>query len=297
MKKIVICRWIPASWKSTWALNEVENSGAIRFNKDDLRKEEWIFPAWYFYSKENEEIIYNEERDRVLQAIIKGSPYIIIDNTHLWKNNKHISFYRELAKSNWYEFIIKDFYCSREEAIKRDKLRWENQVWVDVIDRLIKIQWNWWYPLNPTFRDEELDIKKEQAFIVDIDWTLAFMDEKRLPFEFDKVDWDRCNIFLRDLLLTLSLAGNKILIVSWRWKECINETKKWIEDKHIKCDLLYMRELDDTRSDDIIKWEIYENDIEPYYSIQWVFDDRQKVVDMWRLKYKLPTYQVWYWNF
>lgn len=58
-------------------------------------------------------------------------------------------------------------------------------------------------------------------------------------------------------------------------KECVNETKKWLEDKHIKCDWLYMRELEDVRPDDIVKWEIYENDIEPYYSIQWVFDDRQ----------------------
>lgn len=65
-----------------------------------------------------------------------------------------------------------------EEAIKRDKLR-DEPVGEDVIRKMIKIQGNWWYPLNPDFSwvKEETDLPT--AYIVDIDWTLAFMDEKR----------------------------------------------------------------------------------------------------------------------
>jgi hypothetical protein len=55
-----------------------------------------------------------------------------------------------------------------------------------------------------------------------------------------------------------------------------------------------MRGKDDKRSDDIIKSEIYEEHIKKNYEVIAVFDDRQRVVDMWRLKYNLPTYQCWY---
>lgn len=42
----------------------------------------------------------------------------------------------------------------------------------------------------------------------------------------------------------------------------------------------------------IVKQEMFKK----YYNVIAVFDDRNKVVDMWR-KLKLPTYQVWYGNF
>ena len=52
-----------------------------------------------------------------------------------------------------------------------------------------------------------------------------------------------------------------------------------------------MREEGDYRSDDIIKKEIYDEMILPYYNVIAVFDDRSKVVEMTR-KLGLHTFQV-----
>lgn len=293
MKKIVICRWIPASWKSTWAKQEVLQSNAVRFNKDDIRKEEWLFPAWYFYSKENEEVVMEEERSRVENSMRLWKEYIIVDNTHLWNNNKHIAYYRSLSEYYWYEFIIKDFWCSREEAIKRDNEREPSErVGEEVINKMIKIQGNWGYPHNPTFKEEVWNMP--DCVIVDIDWTLAFMDEKRSPYEFDKVKWDRCNEYLLKLIDRLPYS---IFIVSWRSDSCRKETEEWLRTNWVEYSQLYMRKEWDNRCDTIIKSEIYEEHIKDKYNVFAVFDDRQKVCDMWRLKYHLPCYQVWYWNF
>ena len=294
-RKIVLCRGIPCSGKSTWAKSEVENNWAIRFNKDEIRKEDWLFPAWYFYSKENEEIVIEAERDMVLIAMVAQNPYIIVDNTHLGHNNKHITFYRELAERNRYNFEVKDFYVSREEAIERDKLRdKEEQVWEDVINKMIKMSWNNWYPLNPTFRVQNSNLK--DCIIVDIDWTLAFMDNKRSPYEFDKVMWDKCNIFLLNLLESLKDKYD-IFILSWREETCRKETEEWLDINWVAYNSLFMRKEWDKRCDTIVKWEIYENYIAKHYNVFAVFDDRQKVIQMWRLKYHLPTYEVFYWYF
>lgn len=57
-----------------------------------------------------------------------------------------------------------------------------------------------------------------------------------------------------------------------------------------------MREEGDTRNDSIIKAEIYDNIIEPHFNIIAIFDDRDRVVDMWRQK-GLFTVQVNYGSF
>jgi hypothetical protein len=43
---------------------------------------------------------------------------------------------------------------------------------------------------------------------------------------------------------------------------------------------LQMRKKNDYRPDEVIKEEIYHNNIEPIYNVIAVFDDRQKVCDM-----------------
>lgn len=296
IKKLICLRWIPASWKSTYAKSEVENNWAVRFNKDLIRKEFWDRDISTWLNKKSfETVVYELERDRVESAIKKGNTYIIVDNTHLWDNNKHIEYYRNLAEKYWYQFAVKDFYCSRNEAIKRDSLRPEDErVWAEVIDRMIKIQGNWWYPKNPNFveKDKSLD----DAIIVDIDGTIAFMDDKRSPYEFDKVYRDRANNHLISLVNLLSKT-NTVFIVSWRWEECRSVTEEWLFNSWINYDFLLMRAEWDKRCDTIVKWEIFEEYIQGNYNITAVFDDRQKVVSMWRLKYNLPCYEVWWWYF
>jgi hypothetical protein len=59
---------------------------------------------------------------------------------------------------------------------------------------------------------------------------------------------------------------------------------------------LLMRTEGDHRSDDIVKKEIYEKRIAPQYDVVIVFDDRDKVVKMWR-DLGLLCGQVYYGDF
>ena len=47
---------------------------------------------------------------------------------------------------------------------------------------------------------------------------------------------------------------------------------------------LHMRKAGDNRSDDIIKWELFKEHIEPYYNVLFVLDDRDQMVNLWRDK-------------
>jgi hypothetical protein len=49
-----------------------------------------------------------------------------------------------------------------------------------------------------------------------------------------------------------------------------------------RMDFKYMRKEHDFRSDQAVKKEIYQRDIEPLYEIIFCVDDRQRVVDAWR---------------
>ena len=84
---------------------------------------------------------------------------------------------------------------------------------------------------------------------------------------------------MRDNLIA---SGYDIIIVSGREASCIKETTKWLFDNGIYYNKIYMREEGDKRCDSIVKREIAERHILPAYNVRGVFDDRQRVVDMWR---------------
>lgn len=293
-KKIILCQWIPASWKSTWTK---EQKGFMSISKDQIREN----LHWGVYSKENELEVIEAERNFVRGAMGLWLD-VIVDNTHLLnkftRKNKHIEYYRELAKEYWYELEVKVFHISIEDAIKRDAER-EKPVGEDVIRKMSK------YsvipgdkPQNPTFR--KIDHDKWIAIICDIDWTIAFMNWKRSPYDYSKVGGDDLNDPLQWLLYAIlsNNPGVKLFFLSGRKTECRAETLAWLTSKWfgVSEDELIMRADWDNRCDSIVKRELFEKNIEKDYNVLAVFDDRDRVVDMWR-ELNLPTYQVWYWWF
>lgn len=294
MRKIICTRWIPASGKSTWTegiKKWLQEWTVFTISKDDLRKELWVTHKPKF-DKKKEQTVIDLERIRVEEQVSLWTPFIIVDNTHLTVGNKHIEFYRNLANDNNYYFEVKDFYVPIKEAIERDKKR-ADSVWEDVIRKNLKLHLNWWYPTNPIFKWQSWD---RSCLIVDIDWTLAFMRDQRSPYDYSKVSEDSVNPYLKGLLHIMP-KNLDIFILSWRGGECRKETKKWLDDNWIQYNRLIMRRKWDKRKDSIVKKEMYKKHIEWKYRVLWVFDDRQQVVDMWRLDLWLPTYQCWYGNF
>lgn len=58
--------------------------------------------------------------------------------------------------------------------------------------------------------------------------------------------------------------------------------KEYLKKHHIPYDELYNRDEDDYTPDEVLKTKWYKEYVEPYYDVIAVFDDRNKVVRMWR---------------
>ena len=86
------------------------------------------------------------------------------------------------------------------------------------------------------------------------------------------------------------------MIVSGRRDSCKEVTSRWLSDNNIPFDYLLMRKTGDTRKDSIIKQELYEEHIKDKYFVEFVLDDRDQTVQMWR-EQGLLCLQVYYGNF
>ncbi len=132
---------------------------------------------------------------------------------------------------------------------------------------------------------------KKKAIIVDLDGTLCNVDHRVHYVQQEKKNWklfnqeminDQLNNWCYELIESMRNEKCDILFVTGRGEEYRKETEKWLFDHDVKYDHLYMRELKDSRSDNIIKNEIYENKIASQFQILFVVDDRLSVVKMWR---------------
>lgn len=56
----------------------------------------------------------------------------------------------------------------------------------------------------------------------------------------------------------------------------------WLVKHRLPIDVLLMREGGDQRRDSIVKAEMFDRLIEPFYDVRFVVDDRPQVVDTWR---------------
>lgn len=135
--------------------------------------------------------------------------------------------------------------------------------------------------------------QRPKAVIFDLDGTLSDITH-RLHFIKDKgtEDWKSFNGACYDdkpkewakIVFGLFLKDETfdILIVTGRDESMKYDTISWLQNNDFQYNKLYMRKYGDYRDDAIVKKEIYENEIVNEYDVAMIFDDRDKVVDMWR---------------
>ena len=126
-------------------------------------------------------------------------------------------------------------------------------------------------------------IYKPQAFIFDIDGTLAKMNGRRSPYEWDKVGEDTVNTPVEKVLRTIWGSGYKIIIFTGRDGCCADKTKDWLNKNDIHYDYFDIRPEGNNEKDSIIKERMF-NKIKDKYNIVGVFDDRPSVLKMWKNK-------------
>ncbi len=131
---------------------------------------------------------------------------------------------------------------------------------------------------------------KRKALIIDLDGTLADIRVRLKHLQGKKKDWksfnktletDQIHDWCRELINRFA-SDHDIIIVSGRTEELKQETINWLEKYHVTYHHLFMRHAQDSRPDNEIKLQIYEEHIKNKFNVVFVVDDRQKVVDMWR---------------
>ena len=73
-----------------------------------------------------------------------------------------------------------------------------------------------------------------------------------------------------------------IIVLTGRDGSCKQLTIDWLTDNGIVYDEIYTRAEGDERKDSIIKRELFDNHIRGRYNVEFVLDDRNQVVEMWR---------------
>ena len=128
--------------------------------------------------------------------------------------------------------------------------------------------------------------------IFDLDGTLALVDHRRHYVNKPNPDWDAfyraCvddepNKLIVELSQTLYVMGNYIEIWSGRSDIVRRETCRWLKKHDIRHSKLVMREEGDYTPDDELKEKWMDQFFAGHiYRDLLVFDDRDKVVAMWR---------------
>ena len=265
MLKVIIYKGLPGSGKSTDAkriLAENPNSYK-RINKDDLR----AMLDDGKHSDDSEKFVL-QVRDMLILKALGSKKHVLIDDTNLAE--KHEIRIRELVKGKA-EVIIKDFTnVSIEVCIARD-LKRTNSVSEAVIRKMYK----------QFLEKKEVYVENEnlpKAILVDIDGTLAMMND-RSPFDWSRVGEDTCNGIVKRLVNDYQ---GTVIVMSGRDSVCRQQTMEWLEDNEIDYDFLFMREQGNTEKDSIIKRRLFDENVRGKYFVEYVLDDRNQVVEMWR---------------
>lgn len=289
-RKMIVLVGPPASGKSTWAAEFIkthENTHVI-VNRDSFRDGTGVY--WLKNENNNrlrEGYITKLEHTAIESAIEAGyTP--IIDATNLSEKAK--AYHQELKDKYDLEIEYKEFYVPFNVAVERDAERAKNGghfCGKAVIKRFYQNYYKEQYEKETTKTVNHYrlgtSIGKPHAIMCDIDGTLAWM-QGRNPYDQTKVLSDKCDEELANLISRIRSAGVMVIIMSGRegTEQCRRDTEEWMRNNCIGYDALFMRKAGDYRADEVVKRELFDEFVRDNYNVMCVFDDRNKVVNMWR---------------
>ena len=300
--QILILVGVPGSGKSTFAkyfLRTEENW--MRLCRDDFRTMQFSQSNLSRYEEDR----VTEMIDASIELLLRKRTNVLIDATNCKAEymNHYISKFNHLA-----DISFKVFDMDAATIAQRCEKRY-NETGKFIPEKVQKRYLNDLDELKKTFdfsmrpQLDTLDyklIKQDKsltrAIICDLDGTLALMDGRN-PFDAAHCDEDRLNEPVAEVLKNYSKNGYDILLVSGREDKFREPTLLFLEQYKIPYSQLWMRKSRDSRKDSIVKREIFDALIRDKYFIEFVLDDRNQVVDMWRQDLGLTCFQVNYGNF
>lgn len=295
-KKLILCRGIQGSGKSTWAKAWVaeDPEHRIRINNDDIRN--MLGPYWI---PSREDLVSSTKRDLVHTAMRYGYN-IIVDNMNLnlkevkfWEDvvNKHNNYITrtDVVKPDWaqweYEIEFKDFFIPLEECIRRDAAR-PNPIG----EKVIRDTWRKYKHFIQTTEVEKYvnnlrawDIGKPTCIVVDMDSTLCFNTTKRPWYGEGAAEGMKDDIANDDVCAVVKKLQETYPIVLATGRDTSQEevTKQWLSIQGINITDFYFRTEGDYRKGVEVKREQIEKILEKY-NVLVIFDDCEPIVQMYR---------------
>lgn len=288
---LVLTRGYPGSGKSTeaeqWIAGDPENRVSV--NRDDLRLAICKRQTKLSFAQEQAVTVAQHAAVRALLAAGKS---VIVDDTNL--KLKYARAYADIAAELGVAFTVWDVTTPVEECVLRDRVR-SNTGGRGVGEAVIRdIAARFpvpWPEVTPTKKREpwsptpyERDLSLPEAWLFDVDGTLAHNDGHRGWYEWSKVGDDEPVEDVLTLARALRHYGFALVVMSGRDEECRPETEAWLAEHIGTYAELHMRAAGDHRSDDIVKDELFDKHVRYRWNVYGVVDDRPKVCRMWRAK-------------
>lgn len=286
MNKIILCRGIQASGKTTYSKKWVSENPQtrIRINNDDIR---FMLGSKWDFSKED--LVRSVKKQLAIDAMVKEYD-IIVDNLNL--NPKEIQFWTDIINycngylNVSYSLEFKDFFdVSVEECILRDSKRNPS-----VGETVIRNTWKKYKHFIQTTEVEKYvnnlrawSIGKPTCIVVDMDSTLCFNTTKRPWFGEGAAEGmknDIPNSHVLDIIFTLSNTY-PIILATGRDTSQEQVTLEWLANHEIYPNECYFRTEGDHRKGVEVKREQIEK-IASKYNILAIFDDCEPIVKMYR---------------
>jgi predicted kinase len=286
---VILTRGLPASGKSTWAKAWVaaDPSSRLRVSRDDIR-----FQLYGSYWGDGvDENMVTKVEDAMVKAAVDAGKDVVVDATHL--ASRYVRRWIDLG----HEVKVETFEVALSDLFIRDDWRimdGARGVGKDVIKQLAQR-----YQIKDDGKLPPVVIETPQtwipapahgpglysAFIVDIDGTIANHEGVRSPYDTSRYHLDAAHENVIATVGSLAGLGYVILFVSGRDSAYRAVTERWIEDNTaitVSSENLFMRPEGDKRNDAIVKHELFHEHIAGKYNVVGVFDDRGRVLRMWR---------------
>lgn len=291
MHKLIICRGIQGSGKSTWAKEwaKADCNHRIRFNWDDMRN---MMGTYWVPERENTGIMKTLRAAFLGEMMQKGWD-ICVDNMNL--NPKDWEFYEGIVKTHnqtfpqeQYEIEYMDFFTPVEECIRRDSMR-PNPIG----EAVIRATWKRYrhFIICKEIEDKFYNMKtydkdKRDCIVVDMDSTLC-ANLTRRPFY--EGDWKEKLIYDTPLAGPISIVRAQkmtgtcdVIILTGRREDGREATEEWLKTYNVPYDRLFMRAENDYTKGDAFKEKILNTFILPKYNVLFAMDDDNKCVQMFR---------------
>lgn len=300
--KIIFTVGLQCSGKTTWAANICKkDSNHFRVSLDDIR-----LMRGQYWLPDDESIVVDSAAFLSASALSNGKT-VIFDAMNLSPESRkgylnHIEGHLlNLVDDYELEVVLKRFTdvplveLFRRCGDRDDSRGIDERIIMETYGRHKDI-----LPKNLVQRTSERVLPK--AVLVDVDGTIANKGSRN-PFDWKSVGEDTPHLDIINLLTMFAKSGYEVIFMSGRDSVCIKETKEWLD----RCvsggylDLgdrpLFMREEADQRKDSVVKFELYMKNVINNWDVEYVLDDRDQVVSMWRNVLNLRCLQVAEGNF